>query len=54
MGSSVYMNGKLLFGVGMAEIYDPELRSVLELATDEELFELESILYGPRHAIIVA
>ncbi|XP_039145473.1 uncharacterized protein LOC120282689 isoform X1 [Dioscorea cayenensis subsp. rotundata] len=31
------------------EIYDPELRSVLELATDEELFELESILYGPSY-----
>ncbi|PKA61550.1 hypothetical protein AXF42_Ash018838 [Apostasia shenzhenica] len=33
---------------------DPELRSVLELATDEELFELESILYGPRQAFIVS
>ncbi|KAM0952839.1 hypothetical protein DsansV1_C02g0017611 [Dioscorea sansibarensis] len=31
------------------KIYDPELRSVLELATDEELFELESILYGPSY-----
>ncbi|KAJ0987303.1 hypothetical protein J5N97_005659 [Dioscorea zingiberensis] len=31
------------------ETYDPELRSVLELATDEELFELENILYGPSY-----
>lgn len=28
--------------------FDPELRSVLELATDSELFELENILFGPR------
>lgn len=27
---------------------DPELRLVLELATDEELMELEEILYGTR------
>ncbi|KAL0927124.1 hypothetical protein M5K25_001283 [Dendrobium thyrsiflorum] len=28
---------------------DEELRLVLELATDEELFELENILYGPSY-----
>ncbi|KAG0471008.1 hypothetical protein HPP92_015554 [Vanilla planifolia] len=28
--------------------FDEELRLVLELATTEELFELENILYGPR------
>lgn len=28
--------------------YDPELRVVLELATDSELYELENILFGPR------
>lgn len=28
--------------------YDPELRAVLELATDSELYELERILFGPR------
>lgn len=28
--------------------YDPELRFVLELATDTELYELEKILFGPR------
>jgi hypothetical protein len=27
---------------------DPELRLVLELATDEELMEVEEILYGTR------
>lgn len=29
--------------------FDPELRLVFELATDEELFELESILFGPSY-----
>ncbi|XP_051136718.1 uncharacterized protein LOC127255283 [Andrographis paniculata] len=29
--------------------HDPELRSVLELATDSELYELERILYGPSY-----
>ncbi|KAL4196033.1 hypothetical protein AMTRI_Chr04g181330 [Amborella trichopoda] len=29
--------------------YDPELRSVLELATDSELYELEGILFGPSY-----
>ncbi|KAL0318652.1 UNVERIFIED_CONTAM: hypothetical protein Sangu_2021400 [Sesamum angustifolium] len=29
--------------------YDPELRSVLELATDSELYELERILFGPSY-----
>ncbi|KAK6921369.1 hypothetical protein RJ641_015047 [Dillenia turbinata] len=28
------------------DAYDPELRSVLELASDSELYELENILYG--------
>ncbi|XP_068659525.1 uncharacterized protein [Aristolochia californica] len=28
---------------------DPELRAVLELATDSELYELESILFGPSY-----
>ncbi|RXH77180.1 hypothetical protein DVH24_023454 [Malus domestica] len=28
--------------------FDPELRSVLELATNSELYELERILFGPR------
>ncbi|KAL6319633.1 hypothetical protein AAG906_020710 [Vitis piasezkii] len=29
--------------------FDPELRPVLELATDSELFELERILFGPSY-----
>lgn len=29
--------------------YDPELRVVLELATDSELYELERILFGPSY-----
>ncbi|KAI3454352.1 hypothetical protein Pfo_011015 [Paulownia fortunei] len=29
--------------------YDPELRSVLELATDSELYVLERILFGPSY-----
>ncbi|KAI9128949.1 hypothetical protein K1719_000432 [Acacia pycnantha] len=29
--------------------YDPELRAVLELATDSELYELETILFGPSY-----
>ncbi|XP_031280074.1 uncharacterized protein LOC116138507 isoform X3 [Pistacia vera] len=29
--------------------YDPELRLVLELATDSELYELERILFGPSY-----
>ncbi|CAA2953669.1 Hypothetical predicted protein [Olea europaea subsp. europaea] len=29
--------------------YDPELRFVLELATDSELYELEKILFGPSY-----
>ncbi|ONK61294.1 uncharacterized protein A4U43_C08F28210 [Asparagus officinalis] len=29
--------------------FDPELRAVLELATDDELFELEHILFGPSY-----
>ncbi|KOM43358.1 hypothetical protein LR48_Vigan05g096200 [Vigna angularis] len=31
-----------------AHDFDPELRSVLELATDTELSEIENILFGPR------
>ncbi|KAJ6687684.1 hypothetical protein OIU74_016385 [Salix koriyanagi] len=30
-------------------LFDPDLRSVLELATDSELYELEYILFGPSH-----
>jgi hypothetical protein len=30
------------------DMSDPELRLVLELATDEELMEVEEILYGTR------
>ncbi|KAF7813469.1 uncharacterized protein G2W53_034445 [Senna tora] len=29
--------------------FDPELRSVLELASDSELYELETILFGPSY-----
>lgn len=29
--------------------YDPELRSVLELASDSELYHLQSILFGPSY-----
>ncbi|XP_059647169.1 uncharacterized protein LOC132293635 [Cornus florida] len=29
--------------------FDPELRSVLQLATDSELYELERILFGPSY-----
>ncbi|MQM00288.1 hypothetical protein Taro_033019 [Colocasia esculenta] len=39
-------------GYGGARSYDPELRLVLELATDEELYELEDILFGPRQVIL--
>ncbi|KAG8488104.1 hypothetical protein CXB51_018279 [Gossypium anomalum] len=35
----------------VANEYDPELRVVLELATDEELYELQRILFGPRFPI---
>lgn len=31
------------------ETFDPELRLVLELATDDELHELENILFGPSY-----
>lgn len=37
-----------LFMVHIVGAFDPELRSVLELATDSELYELERILFGPR------
>ncbi|KAK1314608.1 hypothetical protein QJS10_CPA06g02244 [Acorus calamus] len=40
------ISGRITDGGG---IFDPELRSVLELATDEELYELESILFGPSY-----
>ncbi|XP_078444717.1 uncharacterized protein LOC144713872 isoform X2 [Wolffia australiana] len=36
--------------LGNGNNYDPELRSVLELATDEELLELQDILFGPSVA----
>ncbi|KAK6148227.1 hypothetical protein DH2020_019139 [Rehmannia glutinosa] len=36
------------YGSG-SSVYDPELRSVLELATDSELYELERILFGPSY-----
>ncbi|RVW14229.1 hypothetical protein CK203_042042 [Vitis vinifera] len=39
--SSISRNGQGAF--------DPELRPVLELATDSELFELERILFGPSY-----
>ncbi|XP_047311962.1 uncharacterized protein LOC124915313, partial [Impatiens glandulifera] len=32
-----------------AGAFDPDLRSVLELATDNELYELERILFGPSY-----
>jgi hypothetical protein len=32
---------------------DPELRLVLELATDEELMEFEEILYGTRFGCVL-
>ncbi|XP_075523624.1 uncharacterized protein LOC142556189 isoform X1 [Primulina tabacum] len=35
--------------VSARNAYDPELRSVLELATDSELYELERILFGPSY-----
>lgn len=31
-----------------SSVHDPELRSVLVLATDSELYEVERILFGPR------
>ncbi|XP_012469105.1 uncharacterized protein LOC105787237 isoform X3 [Gossypium raimondii] len=37
------------FWVSVANEYDPELRVVLELATDEELYELQRILFGPSY-----
>lgn len=36
-----------IVGSGSSEV-DPDLRSVLELATDSELYELQRILFGPR------
>ncbi|URE23083.1 PHD-finger [Musa troglodytarum] len=36
-----------LTDICFAETFDPELRLVLELATDAELIELEHILFGP-------
>ncbi|KAG8378665.1 hypothetical protein BUALT_Bualt07G0008900 [Buddleja alternifolia] len=32
-----------------SSVYDPELRSVLELATDSELYEVERILFSPSY-----
>ncbi|XP_073100465.1 uncharacterized protein [Elaeis guineensis] len=31
------------------DVFDPELRPVLELATDDELYELQNILFGPSY-----
>lgn len=49
---------KKLFGIGQKTFcveaananyeFDPDLRSVIELATDSELYEIEAILFGPR------
>lgn len=36
------------YGDSREEPFDQELRSVLELATDSELFEIEAILFGRR------
>nr|XP_010932728.1 uncharacterized protein LOC105053328 [Elaeis guineensis] len=33
------------------DVFDPELRPVLELATDDELYELQNILFGPRNLL---
>lgn len=44
-------NGKVLSQKSANEgggAFDPELRSVLELATESELYEIETILFGPR------
>ncbi|CAL5362718.1 unnamed protein product [Camellia sinensis] len=38
----------ILIGIPIGT-FDPELRSVLELATDSELYELERILFGPSY-----
>ncbi|XP_015866322.1 uncharacterized protein LOC107403918 [Ziziphus jujuba] len=55
-GSNGGRNSLRLVSCGCAAIsttvrgaFDPELRSVLELATDSELFELENILFGPSY-----
>ncbi|KAL5545136.1 hypothetical protein UlMin_008920 [Ulmus minor] len=57
-GSPRRRNGLRLVGCARASLsrtgqiedtFDPELRSVLELATDSELFELEHILFGPSY-----
>jgi hypothetical protein len=33
--------------------FDPDLRSVLELATDSELCEIQTILFGPRCGVVL-
>ncbi|KAF3438319.1 hypothetical protein FNV43_RR21081 [Rhamnella rubrinervis] len=55
-GSTGRRNSLRLVGCGCAVIsrtvqdaFDPELRLVLELATDSELFEIENILFGPSY-----
>lgn len=35
--------------ISTMDTFDPQLRAVLELATDSELFELERILFGPSY-----
>ncbi|KAG5041841.1 hypothetical protein JHK85_014317 [Glycine max] len=51
---------KKLFGIGQKTFcveaananyeFDPDLRSVIELATDSELYEIEAILFGPSYS----
>lgn len=55
-GSPGRRNGLRLVGYAYTAVstkgqgaFDPELHSVLELATDSELYELERILFGPSY-----
>ncbi|KAE8125898.1 hypothetical protein FH972_020663 [Carpinus fangiana] len=55
-GSPGHGNGLRFVGCAYTAIsrkgqgaFDPELRTVLELATDSELYELERILFGPSY-----
>ncbi|XP_062157685.1 uncharacterized protein LOC133865314 isoform X2 [Alnus glutinosa] len=56
LGSPGHRNGLRFVGCAYTAIsrkgqgaFDPELRLVLELATDSELYELERILFGPSY-----
>lgn len=56
LGSPGRRNGLRFVGCAYTAIsrkgqgaFDPELRTVLELATDSELYELERILFGPSY-----